>query len=96
LVEEEEIPMSYRANVTDKQQTDVERAADDSAIRIMWFNGKAQQTGAVKSVRALDVRPQGNAAQPVTDACKMVAGSIAGGIGSHGDRPFRFDAPGKA
>lgn len=87
--------MAYRANVTDKQQGDVERAADDSAIRVMWFDGGEQQTGAVKSVRALDAQSQGNAPQPVTDARKMVANSIAGGIGSHNDRPFRFDAPGR-
>jgi hypothetical protein len=87
--------MAYRANVTDKQQVDIERAADDSAIRVMWFDWTTHQVGAVKSFRALDAQPQGNAAQPVTDACKMVRNSIAGGIGSHNDRPSCFFTPGK-
>jgi hypothetical protein len=88
--------MAYRANVTDKQQADIEQAEDDSAIRVFWFDGKAQQTGQVKSFRALDLQPQGNTTQRTTDAQKMVAGSVAGGIGSHNDKPHRFDTPGKA
>ena len=89
--------MAYRANVTDKQQVDIERAEDDSAIRVPWFDGKAQQTGEMKSFRALDLQAQGNnTAQGTTDAKKMVSGSVAGGIGSHNDHPHRFDTPGKA
>jgi len=88
--------MAYRANVTDKQQTDVERAQDDSAIRFPWFDGQAQQTGEVKSIRALDLQPNGGTGEQTRDAREMVSGSIAGGIGSHNDHPHRFDTPGKA
>ena len=88
--------MAYRANVTDKQQADIERAEDDSAIRVMWFDGKTQQTGAVKSFRAYDLQQQVAGELSATDAHKMVSGSVAGGIGSHNDKPHRFDTPGKA
>lgn len=88
--------MAYRANVTDKQQADIERAEDDSAIRVMWFDGKAQQTGVVKSFRAYDLQQQAVSASHSTDAQQVVSGSVAGGIGSHNDHPGRFDTPGKA
>ena len=87
--------MAYRANVTDKQQADIERAADDSAIRVPWFDGKTQQTGQMKSFRALDLQPQVSAEHSSADAQKMVSGSVGGGIGSHNDHPYRFDTPGK-
>lgn len=88
--------MAYRANVTDKQQADIERAEDDSAIRVMWFDGKAQQTGVVKSFRALDLQQQVAGTCGATDAQRVVPGSVAGGIGSHNDHPGRFETPGKA
>jgi hypothetical protein len=88
--------MAYRANITDKQQVDIERAQDDSAIRFPWFDGKSQQAGAVKGVRALDAQPNGGDGEQTSDARKMVSGSIAGGIGSHDDHPSRFETPGKA
>ena len=88
--------MAYRANVTDKQQADIERAEDDSAIRVMWFDGKTPQTGMVKSFRAIDLQPQVSGSTGSNDSMKMVAGSVAGGIGSHNDHPARFETPGKA
>ncbi len=34
---------TYRPNVTDKEQADIEAAYDDSAIRLQWFDGKQEQ-----------------------------------------------------
>lgn len=85
----------YIPNITDKQQGDIENALNDSAIRVVWFDGKAQQTGATKFVRAYDLNAQGNSGSQSNDAMRLVAnsGSI---IGSHNDKPARFETPGKA
>ena len=87
--------MAYRANVTDKQQGDVERAADDSAIRFPWFSGQQQQTGEVKAVPAYDLQAQGNTGGSGSSAVKTFSGTGMV-IGSHSDNPSRFDNPGKA
>lgn len=36
------------ANISDKEQADIERAADDSAIRMQHFDGKEVQEGETK------------------------------------------------
>jgi len=80
------------ANISDKEQTDIENAANDSAIRIQAFDGKQQQVGETKFVRAYDLQPQGNPGGPANDAVRQ-AGNI---IGSHNDKPHVFSEPGKA
>ena len=89
---------TYRANVTDKQQADIESAANDSAIRVQSFDGEDQQVGQTKMVKAYD-GVDGNAQAPnatgATSAIRQVpnSGSI---IGQHNDKPARFETPGKA
>jgi len=80
------------ANISDKEQDDIERAADDSAIRIQSFDGTQQQVGETKFVRAYDLQPQGNPGGPANDAV-LKSGHI---IGSHNDKPHIFSEPGKA
>jgi len=87
--------MGYRKNVTDKQQGDVEAAAAHSANRFAWFDGKAVQTGTVKSIPALDLQGQGNTGGTSTSSKRAISGSGAV-IGSHNDKPARFETPGKA
>lgn len=84
----------YRKNVTDKQQGDIERAADQSAERFFWFDGKAVQTGATKAIPALDLQGQGNTGGVTTSSKRAIAGS-GSVIGSHNDKPSQFEAPGK-
>jgi hypothetical protein len=79
------------ANISDKEQSDIERAADDSAIRFAHFDGKKQQTGQTKSVRAYDNQPQGNLGGQSNDA-SLQPGNI---VGSHNDKPYQFSTPGK-
>ena len=38
------------ANISDKEQADIERAADDSAIRIQHFDGKEVQIDVIKDL----------------------------------------------
>ena len=87
--------MSFRTNVTDKQQGDIERAADHSANRFFWFDGKAGQTGLTKSIPALDLQGQGNTGGVSTSSKRQVAGSGAI-ISSHNDKPAVFETPGKS
>jgi hypothetical protein len=86
---------TYIPNITDKQQSDIEAAANDSAIRIMWFDGKEQQTGATKFVRAYDLNAQGNTGAQTASAMRQFSGSGLC-VGSHNDKPARFETPGKA
>lgn len=86
--------MSYRANVTDKQQADLENALNCSAIRIQWFDGKAQQTGETKFIRAYDLNGQGNVGAGVTSAMRQFSSSGLC-IGCHNDKPAVFEHPGK-
>ncbi len=93
---------SYRANVTDKQQADIESAANDSAIRVQSFDGGEVQTGQTKFVKAYD----GSAQAPQsrgggnTSVVRQFGSSLAMGqgnvIGQHNDKPSRFETPGKA
>jgi hypothetical protein len=87
--------MSYRKNVTDKQQGDIEAATADSANRFSWFDGKQIQTGVTKSIPALDLQGQGNTGGTSTSSKRAISGSGAV-IGSHNDRPSQFDTPGKS
>lgn len=82
--------MAYRANPTDKQQADIERAENDSAIRVFWWDG--DDNPKVLNLRAYDGKPGSDAAgSPVGDV--VMAGKV---IGSHNDHPGRFANPGKA
>ena len=83
-----------RKNVTDKQQGDVEAAADHSATRFQWFDGKQEQTGETKAVRAYDLQAQGNPGSMSNDAARQIPGSGAV-VGSHNDHPSRFETPGR-
>ena len=87
--------MSYIKNVTDNQQEQIELAANDSAIRVESFDGKLDQVGQTKFVRAYDLNAQGNAASTVTSAVRQFNGSGLC-VGSHNDKPARFETPGKA
>jgi len=91
---------TYRANVTDKQQADLERALDDSAIRVQSFDGEAQQTGQTKMVKAYDGAGQAPNATGATSVVRQF-GSVSGMgqghvIGQHNDKPATFETPGKA
>jgi len=80
------------ANISDKEQGDIERAADDSAIRIQSFDGKQQQVGKTKFQPAYDLQAQGNEGSVGTDASLKAGGAI----GSHNDKQHIFAEPGKA
>ena len=86
--------MAYRANVTDTQQGNIERAADRSATRIFWFDGKAGQVGAVKAIRAYDLQAQGNAGSAVSSLKRQFSGSGLS-LGQHNDKPAVFETTGK-
>ena len=81
--------MTYRANITDKEQSDVERAADDSAIRVQSFDQEDQTSGKTKMVKAYD-GVDGNAQAPnasgATSAIRQIPNSGAV-IGQHNDKP---------
>ena len=83
---------NYRTNVTDKQQGDLERATDDSSIRIHHFDNEAPTTGETKAIGAYDLQAQGNTGGSSSDAVEK-AGKV---IGSHNDKAHRFDTPGRA
>jgi hypothetical protein len=76
---------TYRANVTDKQQTDIENAYDDSAIRIPWIDGT------MKAFKSYDLQLELQAVEE-PDA-RRFPGNI---VGSHNDKPYRFETPGRA
>jgi len=84
---------TYRENVSNNEQEQVEKAADDSAIRIQLFDGKQVKTGETKFVRAYDNQAQGNDGGQVTSSVSRYGGSV---IGQHNDKAHLFEAPGKA
>ena len=84
---------TYRSNVSDNEQNQVEVAADDSAIRIQLFDGKQVQTGETKFIRAYDNQAQGNDGGQVTSSVSKYGGSV---IGQHNDKAHMFETPGKA
>ena len=82
--------MAYRANVTDKEQGDIERFYDHSAMRIMWFDGMEASVGEVKAIKAVN---QDNANTSSTDASRINGSPAVGGaIGSHNDKPAQFQS----
>lgn len=83
--------MSYRANVTNKEQGDMESASNDSAIRLHHFDGKQEQVGQSKFVSAYDLQAQGNTGGSSNDASKKAGGII----GSHNDKAHLFLTPGR-
>ena len=92
--------MGYRPNVTDKEQSDLERAEDDSAIRIHWFNGNFSQEGQTKSIPAYDLQNQNTGTDSSNNNIKLLSniGVVGGIIGSHNDNAGRFlsDSVGRA
>jgi hypothetical protein len=86
---------TYRANVTDKQQVDLENALNDSAIRVQWFDGKEGQVGQTKFVAAFDMDAQSSRPDGVSSQVRQFSGSGLC-LGSHNDKPARFETPGKA
>ena len=87
--------MSYIKNVTDNQQSQIENAANDSAIRFESFDGKQDQKGQTKFIRAFDLQAQGNVGSQVTSAVRQFSNNGLW-VGSHNDTPARFETPGKA
>jgi len=90
--------MAYRANVTDKEQSDIERATDDSAIRIQAWketDGQTATEGVTKSIKAYDQSNTTDAAGSPTDEVLQVNRAHMV-IGSHNDNPARFVEPGRA
>ncbi len=85
--------MAYRKNVTDKQQNDIETALNDSAIRVQLFDGRQGQVGLTKMVPAYDPPPGIAAARLSPNDVVRRPGKV---IGSHNDKPHRFEMPGKA
>ena len=86
---------TYRANVTDKQQVDLENALNDSAIRVQWFDGKEGQVGQTKFVAAYDMDAQSSRPDGVSSQVRQFSGSGLC-LGSHNDKPARFETPGRA
>jgi hypothetical protein len=90
--------MAYRANVTDKQQSDIERAADDSAIRLQWWkqtDGQTVTEGETKMIPAYDLSNTADAGGSPNDGVLQVSRAHMV-VGSHNDDPSRFAEPGKA
>ena len=90
--------MPYIPNITDKQQSDIESADNDSAIRVQSFDGKQEQVGKTKMVKAYG-GIDGNAQAPNETGATSVVRQIPGSgaiIGQHNDHPHRFDTPGHA
>lgn len=90
--------MAYRANVTDKQQNDIEVALDDSAIRLQSFKLEAGQTetnGVTKMIPAYDLSNNTDAGGSPNDGVVQVSRTHMV-IGSHNDKPHRFAEPGRA
>ena len=89
---------TYRANVSDKQQADIERAEDDSAIRVQWWkstDGQTEIEGDVKNIQAYDLSNTTDAAGAPNDGVLQVSRDHMV-IGNHNDKPHRFAEPGKA
>jgi hypothetical protein len=87
---------TYRPNVTDKQQADIESAANDSAIRVQSADADGVgQTKMVKAYDGIDGNAQAPNATGATSAIRQVPGS-GSIIGQHNDKPARFENPGKA
>ena len=90
--------MAYRANVTDKQQSDIETALNDSAIRLQSFDlteGQTETVGVTKMIPAYDLSNTTDQGGSPNDGITQVSRTHMV-IGSHNDKPYRFAEPGKA
>lgn len=90
--------MTYRKNVTDKEQSDIERAEDDSAIRLQSFkltDGQSATEGVTKMIPAYDMNNDADAGGSPNDGITQVSRANMV-VGSHNDKPYRFAEPGKA
>ena len=85
---------TYRENVTDKQQVDLENALNSSAIRVQSFDGKEEQVGKTKFVAAFDMDAQSSRPDGVTSQVRQFSNSGLC-LGCHNDKPARFETPGK-
>ena len=83
--------MAFRSDVTDDQQTKIENATADSAIRVQWWQGG--QAAKTVSFRSYDAQAQGDSAGAPTSVVEQVSQSV---ISQHNDKPYRFLEPGKA
>ena len=91
--------MAYRANVTDKQQNDIERAEDDSAIRIQAWkqtDGQTATEGVTKSIPAYDLSNTTDAGCNITLVVVEQVSRAHMVVGSHNDKRHRFAEPGRA
>ena len=86
--------MAYRANVTDKQQTEMERAENDSSMPLQWWRDGT--TGEKRNIRAYDLQAQGDSGGSPSSAVSERQQRQRLIIGSHNDHPNRFATPGKA
>ena len=90
--------MAYRANVTDKEQNDIEVAVADSAIRNQAWkqtDGQTATVGVVKSIPAYDLSNTTDGGGSPNDAVNHVSRAHMV-VGSHNDKPHRFAEPGRA
>jgi len=91
---------TYRPNVSDKEQVDLERALDDSAIRVQSFDQADQTSGKTKMVKAYDGANQAPNATGATSVVRQFGDTLAMGqghiVGQHNDKPSVFETPGKA
>jgi len=78
--------MAYRANVTDKQQNEIEGKGNQGAIRVPGIDGN------MKVFKSYDLQRETSTVGE-SDAKKMADGIS---VGSHNDKPHRFETPGKA
>lgn len=84
--------MAYRRNVTDKDQDTVETAENDSGIPIYVTR---DGYGEKKVIPAYDLQGEETGGVP-NDAVVSNNSRARLSIGSHNDKPYRFDSPGKA
>ena len=84
---------TYKSNVSDKQQSDIESAENDSAMPLAWWNHDGD--GEFIRIPAYDTQPKHNQSGQPNDA-SLANNRKQMSIGSHNDNPHRFDSPGKA
>jgi len=88
---------TYRPNVTDKQQADIEAAENDSAIRVQAFDADSEPQ--TKMVKAYDGAAQAPNATGATSVVRQFGATLGMGqgniIGQHNDKPSQFETPGK-
>lgn len=91
--------MPYRANVTDKEQNDIETQEDSSAIRVFSFKAVDGQTGNdpdTKIIKAYDLSNTTDGAGSPSDAVAQNNDRAQLTIGNHNDNTSSFPTPGRA